>query len=81
LTVNRAFKGLYLEKPGEYHIEFVYRPRYWRMSCALFWIAFLGVAAIVAGGARRTDAARSAHGKTVSNNAVKAGPPSLTGDP
>lgn len=48
LTVNRAFKGIYLEKPGDYHIEFVYRPRYWRLSCALFGIACLGIAAIVA---------------------------------
>ena len=39
LTINRAFKGVYLDKPGDYHLEFVYRPRYWRLACALFWIA------------------------------------------
>jgi hypothetical protein len=39
-TVNRAFKGIYLESPGDYHIEFIYRPRYWHASCALFWGAF-----------------------------------------
>jgi hypothetical protein len=39
LTVNRAFKGIYLDKPGDYHVEFTYRPRYWRLACALFWIA------------------------------------------
>jgi hypothetical protein len=39
LTVNRAFKGVYLDKPGEYHIEFVYRPRYWLLACAWFWIS------------------------------------------
>jgi uncharacterized membrane protein YfhO len=36
-TVNRAFKGIYLDKPGDYHVEFIYRPRFWRLSCALFW--------------------------------------------
>jgi hypothetical protein len=46
-TVNRAFKGIYLEKPGDYHIQFVYRPRYWRQACALFWTA-LGVALVLA---------------------------------
>lgn len=39
LTVNRAFKGIYLDKPGDYHVEFIYRPRYWRLACALFWTA------------------------------------------
>ncbi len=34
LTVNRVFKGVYLDKPGDYHIEFAYRPRYWALSCA-----------------------------------------------
>jgi hypothetical protein len=37
LTVNRAFKGVYLDKPGNYHIEFIYRPRHWRLACCLFW--------------------------------------------
>jgi hypothetical protein len=39
LTVNRAFKGVYLDKPGDYHVKFIYRPRYWLLACALFWIA------------------------------------------
>jgi hypothetical protein len=39
LTVNRAFKGIYLNKPGDYHIEFIYRPRYWKLACTLFWIS------------------------------------------
>jgi hypothetical protein len=43
LTVNRAFKGIYLDHPGDYHVEFVYRPRYWRVSCALFWAALSAV--------------------------------------
>jgi hypothetical protein len=37
LTVNRAFKGIYLNAPGNYHIEFTYRPRHWRIACLLFW--------------------------------------------
>jgi hypothetical protein len=43
LTVNRAFKGIYLEAPGDYHIEFTYRPHHWRLSCSLFWISIGGV--------------------------------------
>ena len=39
LTVNRAFKGIYLDKPGNYHVKFTYRPRHWRLACALFWIS------------------------------------------
>ena len=46
LTVNRAFKGVYLDKPGDYHIEFVYRPRHWRLACSLFWISAGGVFAL-----------------------------------
>lgn len=42
LTVNRAFKGVYLDKPGNYHIEFVYRPRHWRLACWLFWVSAIG---------------------------------------
>jgi hypothetical protein len=34
LTVNRAFKGLYLDRPGDYHIVFTYRPRHWRLACS-----------------------------------------------
>jgi len=43
LTVNRAFKGIYLDKPGDYHVKFTYRPRYWRLACALFWISVGGI--------------------------------------
>jgi hypothetical protein len=39
LTVNRVFKGIYLDKPGDYHIQFTYRPRYWRFTCAVFFLA------------------------------------------
>jgi hypothetical protein len=46
LTVNCAFKGIYIDKPGDYHIEFTYRPRYWRLSCALFWISICAVLAL-----------------------------------
>jgi hypothetical protein len=42
LTVNRAFKGIYLDKPGDYHVQFTYRPRHWRLACALFWISICG---------------------------------------
>jgi hypothetical protein len=34
-TVNRAFKGIYLERPGNYHIAFNYRPHHWRLACVL----------------------------------------------
>ena len=47
LTVNRCFKGVYLDKPGDYHIVFTYRPRYWRQSCAAFWLAVGSVIALV----------------------------------
>jgi hypothetical protein len=39
LTVNRAFKGVYLDRPGDYHIQFTYRPRYWSLACTLFFTA------------------------------------------
>jgi hypothetical protein len=39
LTVNRAFKGIYLGQPGDYHIQFLYRPRHWRLACTMFWIS------------------------------------------
>jgi hypothetical protein len=39
LTVNRAFKGIYLGQPGDYHIQFIYRPRHWRLACTFFWIS------------------------------------------
>jgi hypothetical protein len=47
LTVNRAFKGVYLDKAGDYHIEFIYRPDHWRLACSLFWLA-LSIAALLA---------------------------------
>ena len=43
LTVNRAFKGLYLDQPGDYHIEFVFRPRHWKLACIWFWLSVAGV--------------------------------------
>ena len=48
LTVNCAFKGIYLDKPGDYHVQFIYRPRHWRLACAGFWIS-AGVAIGLAG--------------------------------
>jgi len=48
LTVNRAFKGVYLDKPGDYHINFIYRPGHWRLACILFWIALALVAMLAA---------------------------------
>jgi len=47
LTVNRAFKGVYLDQPGDYHLEFTYRPQHWQLACALFWIAAGGVIVLV----------------------------------
>ncbi len=47
LTVNRAFKGVYLEKAGDYHIEFIYRPHYWIFACTLFWISITGIATLL----------------------------------
>ncbi len=43
LTVNRAFKGIYLDQPGDYHIKFTYRPRHWRLACTLFCISIGGI--------------------------------------
>jgi len=56
LTVNRAFKGIYLDRPGDYHIQFSYRPRHWRLACTCFWlsagVAILGaLASLIRGGA------------------------------
>jgi len=42
LTVNRAFKGVYFDRPGDYHLEFVYRPHHWRLACRLFFGALAG---------------------------------------
>jgi hypothetical protein len=50
LTVNRAFKGIYLDKPGDYHITFTYRPRHWRIACAFFWTAAGFVVILAAAG-------------------------------
>jgi hypothetical protein len=58
LTVNRAFKGIYLDQPGDYHIKFIYRPRYWRLACALFWISAGSVMALAAAGGIRARVQR-----------------------
>jgi len=47
LAVNGAFKGVYLEQPGDYHIQFIYRPRHWRLACTLFWMSAGGIIAFV----------------------------------
>lgn len=39
--VNHAFKGIFIEKPGKYHIEFIYRPRYFTFLLIISGIAFL----------------------------------------
>ena len=54
LTVNRAFKGVYLGQAGDYHIEFTYRPRHWRLACTLFWISVSIVFALAAANIIRT---------------------------
>jgi len=60
LTVNRAFKGVYLDKAGDYHIKFIYRPRHWQLACALFWISAGSVFALVAIRVIRTRNGRKA---------------------
>ena len=50
LIVNRAFKGVYLDRRGDYHIEFTYRPAHWRAACILFWLAAAGAAALAIAG-------------------------------
>jgi hypothetical protein len=47
LTVNRAFKGVYLDRPGDYHLEFTYRPHHWWLACALFWLSAGSVIALM----------------------------------
>jgi hypothetical protein len=42
LTVNRAFKGVYLGQPGNYHLEFRYQPPHLIASVSLFCIS-LGI--------------------------------------
>ena len=59
LTVNRAFKGIYLGQPGDYHIQFIYRPRHWRLACTLFWISAGVVIAWVAAAGIRARSQRS----------------------
>jgi len=54
LTVNRAFKGVYLDKPGDYHLEFIYYPRHWQLACLLFWMAIASIAAVASGSFIRT---------------------------
>jgi hypothetical protein len=54
LTVNRAFKGIYIDQPGDYHIEFTYRPRHWRLSCTLFLISIGAVFALATADLIRT---------------------------
>jgi hypothetical protein len=48
LTVNRAFKGIYLDQPGDFHIEFVYRPHHWRLACGIFWGALAAAVLLAA---------------------------------
>lgn len=38
-TLNRAFKGIYLDEPGNYHITFTYQPHHWGLACTLFLAA------------------------------------------
>jgi hypothetical protein len=66
-SINRAFKGVYLDKAGDYHIEFMYQPRYWRVSCTLLWIGCLSVAVFVVGAARKTSRAGTAALSEASN--------------
>jgi hypothetical protein len=63
LTVNCAFKGVYLDKPGDYHIKFTYRPRYWRLSCAWFLISACCIIALAAWAAFRARSNRNNGGK------------------
>lgn len=52
LTVNRAFKGVYLDGPGDYHVIFIYRPRHWLAACLLFWLSLAGVLVMAVLGVR-----------------------------
>jgi hypothetical protein len=69
LTVNRAFKGVYLDKPGDYHVKFTYRPRYWHLSCALFFISACCIIALAAWVAFRARFNRK-NGETESNQVL-----------
>jgi hypothetical protein len=55
LTVNRAFKGVFLDRAGDYHIEFTYRPRHWRLSCTMFWVAAALTVVLPLAGFRRRE--------------------------
>ena len=46
LTVNRVFKGVFVEEAGDYRVEFVYRPRHWQTACVLFWISVSAIVVI-----------------------------------
>ena len=46
-TANRAFKAIYLDHPGNYHIQFTFRPRYWSVACGMFFSA-LGMIVLLA---------------------------------
>jgi len=59
LTVNRAFKGIYLDRPGTYHVQFTFRPRHWRLACWLFFAATLTV--ITLAGLRALQIHRESH--------------------
>ena len=48
LTVNCGFKGLYLAQPGDYHVQFTYRPGHWRLALMLLWLA-LALTVLLAG--------------------------------
>jgi hypothetical protein len=65
LTVNRAFKGIYLDQPGDYHIQFIYRPRYWRLACAGFWISVGGVIMLASLSLIRAKGAAKGRGNAV----------------
>ena len=46
LTVNRVFKGVYLDTPGDYHIQFTFVPRYSRLTRCAFWASLVISAAL-----------------------------------
>jgi len=58
LTVNRAFKGVYLDQPGDYHIQFTYRPHHWRLACIWFWLSAGAVMVLVVAGEIRARVQR-----------------------
>jgi len=58
LTVNDAFKGVYLDRAGDYRIAFRYRPRHWALACAAFWLAVAGTMGLLGLRAWRTRRGR-----------------------